>query len=41
MTDDAQMVEEAGHPVYIVPGSDENIKITTPDDIRIAKALLK
>ena len=40
-TDDAQMVEEAGHPVYIVPGSDENIKITTPDDIRIAKALLK
>ncbi|MCF6150141.1 MAG: 2-C-methyl-D-erythritol 4-phosphate cytidylyltransferase [Candidatus Kuenenia sp.] len=40
-TDDAQMVEEAGHPVYIVPGSDDNIKITTPDDISIAEALLK
>jgi len=40
-TDDAQMVEEAGYPVYIVPGSDDNIKITTPDDISIAAALLK
>ena len=39
-TDDAQMAEEAGYPVYIVPGTDENIKITTPEDIRIAEALL-
>src|SRR3990172_2353376 len=39
-TDDAQMVEKAGYPVYIVPGSDENIKITTPEDIRLAEALL-
>lgn len=39
-TDDAQMVEKAGHPVYIVPGTDENIKITTPEDMRIAEALL-
>jgi 2-C-methyl-D-erythritol 4-phosphate cytidylyltransferase len=39
-TDDAEMVEKAGHPVYIVPGTDENIKITTPEDMRIAEALL-
>ncbi len=39
-TDDAQMVEQAGHPVYIVQGTDENIKITTPEDIRLAEALL-
>ena len=39
-TDDAQMVEKAGYPVYIVPGTDENIKITTPEDIRLAEALL-
>ncbi len=40
-TDDAQMVEKAGYPVFIVPGTDENIKITTPEDMRIAEALLK
>ncbi len=39
-TDDAEMVEKAGYPVYIVPGTDENIKITTPEDMRIAEALL-
>ncbi len=39
-TDDAQIVEMAGDPVYIVPGTDENIKITTPEDMRIAGALL-
>ena len=31
-TDDAQMVEQAGHPVYIVQGTDE-ISVTTPEDI--------
>lgn len=39
-TDDAEMAEKLGYPVYIVPGTDENIKITTPEDIRIAEALL-
>ncbi|MDN3514021.1 MAG: 2-C-methyl-D-erythritol 4-phosphate cytidylyltransferase [Candidatus Brocadia sp.] len=39
-TDDAEMVECAGYPVCIVPGTDENIKITTPEDMRIAEALL-
>lgn len=39
-TDDAEMVEKAGYRVEIVPGTDDNIKITTPDDMRIAEALL-
>jgi 2-C-methyl-D-erythritol 4-phosphate cytidylyltransferase len=39
-TDDAEMVEKLGYPVYIVPGTDENIKITTHEDIRLAEALL-
>src|SRR3990170_419992 len=39
-TYDAQMVEKAGYPVYIVPGTDENIKITTPEDVRLAEAIL-
>ncbi|TVM00582.1 MAG: 2-C-methyl-D-erythritol 4-phosphate cytidylyltransferase [Candidatus Brocadia sp. WS118] len=39
-TDDAEMVEEAGYRVEIVPGADDNIKITTPEDMRIAEALL-
>lgn len=39
-TDDAEMAEKAGYPVCIVPGTDENIKITTPEDIRLAEALL-
>ena len=40
VTDDAQAVERLGHPVEIVPGSHTNIKITTPDDLPIAEALL-
>ncbi|MDE2217656.1 MAG: 2-C-methyl-D-erythritol 4-phosphate cytidylyltransferase [Planctomycetota bacterium] len=39
-TDDAEMVEKLGYPVCIVPGTDENIKITTPEDIKLAEALL-
>lgn len=39
-TDDAEMAEEAGYRVEIVPGADDNIKITTPEDVRIAEALL-
>jgi 2-C-methyl-D-erythritol 4-phosphate cytidylyltransferase len=40
-TDDATLVEAAGHPVKLVPGSYRNIKITTPEDIYIAEALIK
>jgi 2-C-methyl-D-erythritol 4-phosphate cytidylyltransferase len=39
-TDDAALVERLGHPVAIVPGSWENIKITTPEDLVIAEAIL-
>ncbi len=40
LTDDAQLVEALGHPVALVTGSRENIKITTPEDLRLAEALL-
>lgn len=40
-TDDASLVEAAGHKVKLVPGSYRNIKITTPEDIYIAEALIK
>jgi 2-C-methyl-D-erythritol 4-phosphate cytidylyltransferase len=38
-TDDASLVEKYGHPVFIVPGSPLNMKITTPEDIVLARAL--
>lgn len=40
VTDDAQLVERMGHPVYLVEGSPTNIKITVADDLKIAAALL-
>lgn len=39
-TDDASVVEAAGHEVTLVEGNRENIKITTPFDLAIAEALL-
>lgn len=42
VTDDAMVVEkQMGIPVYMVEGSYRNIKITTPEDLVIAEALLK
>ncbi|MEW6358806.1 MAG: 2-C-methyl-D-erythritol 4-phosphate cytidylyltransferase [Planctomycetota bacterium] len=38
-TDDAELVERLGEPVAVVESSDENIKITTPDDLLLARAL--
>lgn len=40
-TDDASLVERIGQKVRMVEGSYDNIKITTPEDIIIAKALMK
>lgn len=40
-TDDATLVERMGHPVAVVPGSPENLKITTPEDLAMAEALLQ
>ncbi|KAA6351056.1 hypothetical protein EZS27_001619 [termite gut metagenome] len=39
-TDDASVVEAMNVPVYLTEGSRENIKITTPFDLKIAEALL-
>lgn len=39
-TDEAQLVERAGHAVSIVESSPLNIKITTQDDLKMAEALL-
>lgn len=39
-TDDAGMLEELGYDVYILNGSYKNIKITTQNDIDIAKIYL-
>lgn len=40
-TDDASVVEAMGVPVYLVEGNRENIKITTPFDLKIAATLLE
>jgi len=40
-TDDASLVAWLGVPVAIVPGMYTNIKITTPEDLLIAEALLQ
>jgi 2-C-methyl-D-erythritol 4-phosphate cytidylyltransferase len=40
VTDDAQMVERLGHRVKIVPAPVENLKVTTPMDFMIAKAVI-
>jgi len=39
-TDDASVVEAYGHSVAMVEGNRENIKITTPFDIKVAEAML-
>ena len=39
-TDDATLVEQMGRPVRIVPGDAFNFKITTPDDLALAQAVL-
>ena len=38
-TDDASVVEAYGHPVAMVEGNRENIKITTPFDLKMAEVL--
>jgi 2-C-methyl-D-erythritol 4-phosphate cytidylyltransferase len=41
ITDDAQLVEAAGHAVHLVEGAATNIKITTRADLTLAEAILK
>ena len=39
-TDEAALLEAAGIPVHIVPGDPSNLKVTVPDDLLRARALL-
>lgn len=39
-TDDASVVEATGKEVYLVRGNRENIKLTTPFDLKIAEVLV-
>ena len=41
ITDDAQLVEAAGHAVHVVPSEAGNIKITSRSDLFLAEAILK
>lgn len=40
-TDEASLVERAGHPVAVVMGSPQNLKITAPADMELAEFYLK
>jgi 2-C-methyl-D-erythritol 4-phosphate cytidylyltransferase len=40
VTDDASLVEAMGEPVFIVEGESTNFKITRPEDLTLATALL-
>lgn len=39
-TDDASIVESAGNNINLIPGDSKNIKITEPDDLKIAELYL-
>jgi 2-C-methyl-D-erythritol 4-phosphate cytidylyltransferase len=41
VTDDAMVVERLGIPVYVLEGEQTNFKITVPDDVRLAEALIR
>lgn len=41
ITDDAQLIEALGHPIYLIQGSTTNVKITTREDLALAEAVLK
>jgi 2-C-methyl-D-erythritol 4-phosphate cytidylyltransferase len=40
-TDDAELVERIGRPVAVAMGSYENLKITTPEDLHLARAIAR
>jgi 2-C-methyl-D-erythritol 4-phosphate cytidylyltransferase len=41
VTDDCAMVERLGYPVHLYEGSRLNLKVTTPEDLRLVDALLR
>jgi 2-C-methyl-D-erythritol 4-phosphate cytidylyltransferase len=40
-TDEAALVEKLGQDVFVVPGDPSNLKITFPEDLKIAEALIE
>lgn len=40
-TDDASVLEKAGHQINLIDGDYQNIKITTPEDLIVAESFLK
>ncbi len=40
-TDEAVLIERLGHPVRLVPGLPENLKLTTPADFTLATAIFR
>lgn len=40
-TDDVQLVQRMGHPVEIVEGRTDNLKITYPEDLAVAESILR
>jgi 2-C-methyl-D-erythritol 4-phosphate cytidylyltransferase len=41
VTDDVQLLELVDKPVWLVPGEERNLKITTPIDLRVAELLME
>ena len=41
LTDACKICVVRDHPVHLVAGSDTNIKITTPGDLKIAQAMVQ
>jgi 2-C-methyl-D-erythritol 4-phosphate cytidylyltransferase len=41
VTDDAQLLEAAGHKAHLVEGPSTNVKITTKSDLHLAEAIIK
>ena len=39
-TDESALIESMGHPVHLVPGSPLNFKITTREDLNLARSLV-
>ncbi|HTL30578.1 MAG TPA: 2-C-methyl-D-erythritol 4-phosphate cytidylyltransferase [Tepidisphaeraceae bacterium] len=39
ITDDMQLLELAGQEVWLIPGEEQNLKITTPVDLELARLL--
>jgi 2-C-methyl-D-erythritol 4-phosphate cytidylyltransferase len=41
VTDDVQLLEMSGKPVWLVEGDDQNLKITRPADLQLAELMLR